>query len=163
MTNRSVFAWCGTVLLLLTLVLSCGKRAKVDEVLIEVPAEFSGEVRIDIGVAGSPPLKSDGRHYVVSLPADGHIETSTILADIRPRFHGADSGRIWGYTPSIWKTGDGIPVGGNIEFFVGTREQYETQEAKKHKSQFTEPEPGNMGDEVSGPRENNRPTTLPEM
>lgn len=135
----------GLLLLFLTLIACSCQRAKSDEVLIEVPNGFSGEVHIGMGIRGAPALKQEGRSYVVSLPSDGHIETSTILVDVRPRFRDAVSGRVWGYAPSVWKTGDGIPVGGNIEFFVGTREQYEAQEAKKHKSQFPEQETSSVG------------------
>jgi hypothetical protein len=134
------------LLALFLILISCScQKAKSDEVLIEVPNGFTGEVRIDMGVRGAPVLKQEGRSYVVSLPSDGHIETSTILVGVRPRFRDAVSGRVWGYAPSVWKTGDGIPVGGNIEFFVGTHEQYEAQEAKKHKSQFPEQETVSVG------------------
>jgi hypothetical protein len=136
----------GMLLLCLAFAASCTQKTSSDEVLIQIPTAFSGEVRIEMGVVGAPPLKGAGGSYVVSLPADGHVETSTVLGGLRPRFQDVDAGRIWGYSPSIWKTGDGIPVGGNIEFFVGTKEQYETQEAKKHKSQFAEADTGNTGE-----------------
>jgi hypothetical protein len=143
MNNRAVRY--GLFLTFFALLASCERHARADEVLIDLPSGFTGEVRIGMGVRGAPALRLEGRSYIVTLPSDGHFETSTILVDVRPRFRDADSGRIWGYAPAVWKTGDGIPIGGNIEFFVGTRQQYETQEARKHKSQFPEYEAGRSG------------------
>jgi hypothetical protein len=107
-----------------------------DEIVIDVPENFSGQVHIEMGVAGAPALKRDAKIYRIAIPPDGKAITSTMIAGAKPKFGNLGAGQVWGYTPSISKTGDGIPVGATIEFFVGTKEQYESAEAKKHKSRL---------------------------
>jgi hypothetical protein len=88
------------------------------------------------------PLQREQGTYVVQIPADGKITTSTVLSG-SPKFTVAGTGRIWGYTASIYRTGDGLPVGGSLEFFVGTKEQFEAYEARKPKSQEISDQPAN--------------------
>lgn len=112
----------------------CSKRSPSD-VVIEVPANFSGQVHVEMGVPGAPALKEEGPHYVISVPPDGKVVTSTMITEAKPTFGNVDPSRVWGYMPSVSKTGDGVPVGVTIEFFIGTKEQYESAEAeKKNKS-----------------------------
>jgi hypothetical protein len=135
--NRLRFFDLGLLLFLIVLLVGCTGRTKIVELVIELPEGFSGEVSIRTGVPHAPRLKAEGQAYVVAVPSDGHIETSTIPEEgISTRFRNSGTGRIWGYDASLQKTGDGIPVSGSIEFFVGTKEQYEMQEAHKHKSEF---------------------------
>jgi hypothetical protein len=136
--NRLRFFKVGLLLFVVVLVVCCNQRRKVVGLVIELPEGFSGEVSIRTGVPHAPPLKTAGAAYVVSVPSDGHFETSTIPEEgISTQFRNAGTGRIWGYDASLQKTGDGIPVSGSIEFFVGTKEQYEIQEAHKRKSEFS--------------------------
>jgi len=129
---RSVLALS---LALLILAVGC-EKGRITEIIIKLPDGFSGQVQIQMGVVGAPNLPTSGQAYVVSLPSDGHLQTSTILENNLPaRFENSRSGSVWGYATSISKTGDGIPVGGSLDFFVGTKEQYEIQEAHKHKSE----------------------------
>ena len=129
-------------LALVILAVGCEKR-RITEIVIKLPDGFSGQVQIQMGVVGAPKLTTSGQAYVVSLPSDGHLQTSTIIEDNLPvRFENSRSGSVWGYATSTSKTGDGIPVGGSIDFFAGTKEQYETQEAHKHKSEFQRPGSG---------------------
>ncbi len=129
-------------LVFLTLALGCEKR-RITEIVFRLPDGFSGQVQIQMGVAGAPKLATSGQSYVVSLPSDGRLETSTILeSNLKARFENFHPDSVWGYASSISKTGDGIPVGGSIDFFVGTKEQYEIQEAHKHKSEFLRPKSG---------------------
>ena len=135
--NRIGFFRLGLLLCIVVLVVCCTRRTKIVELVIELPEGFSGEVSIRTGVPHAPPLSTAGQAYVISVPSDGHIETSTIPEEgIATRFRNSATGGIWGYDSSLQKTGDGIPVSGNIEFFVGTKEQYEIQEVHKHKSEF---------------------------
>ena len=137
--HRRVFALS---LALVILAVGCEKR-KITEIVIKLPDGFSGQVQIQMGVVGAPKLTTSGQAYVVSLPSDGHLQTSTIIEDNLPaRFENSRTESVWGYANSISKTGDGIPVGGSIDFFVGTKQQYETQEAHKHKSEFLRPNSG---------------------
>jgi hypothetical protein len=122
--------------LLAVLTVACTRTSPPDEVVIAVPANFDGQVHIEMGVPGAPSLKREGNHYQIAIPPDGKVVTSTLVAGVTPKFMNVDANRIWGYTPSVSKTGDGLPVGGAIEFFVGTKEQYENAEAKKHKSKL---------------------------
>jgi|HubBroStandDraft_5_1064220.scaffolds.fasta_scaffold03029_3 hypothetical protein len=117
------------------LTVACSKRDQV-EIVIETPANFSGQVSIQMGIPGTPPLKREGKDYQIAIPPDGKVITSTIIASAKPRFVNLSAGQVWGYTPSSNTTGDGVPVGATIEFFVGTKEQYESAQAKRHKSEL---------------------------
>jgi hypothetical protein len=48
---------------------------------------------------------------------------------------------VWGYSHSVFNTGDGIPIGGKIEFFVGTKQDYEAEQGKKNHSEGFSPPP----------------------
>jgi hypothetical protein len=125
------------VMFSLTLVLflsACTHDLRGDELLPVASPGFSGQVQVQLGVAGSPPLEREKGAYLVRIPGDGKMSTSTILSG-SPKLSTAGPSQIWGYAFSIYQTGDGLPVGGRLDFFVGTKEQYETYEAKKHKSQ----------------------------
>jgi hypothetical protein len=125
---------CSLVLAcLLLLTAACSKGAQ-DQIVINVPANFSGQIRIEMGVSNAPALQRNGRNYEITVPPDGKFVTSTILVGVQSKISNVDGGHVWGYSPSVSKTGDGLPVGGTIEFFVGTKEQYESAEAKKHRS-----------------------------
>jgi hypothetical protein len=50
------------------------------------------------------------------VPKDGKVATSTILAASRPTFQNRSSGAVWGYSLSVFTTGDGIPVGARWNF-----------------------------------------------
>jgi hypothetical protein len=76
------------------------------------------------------------------VPPDGRISTSTSLSEEKPDFKNVPGDRVWGYTSLILRTGDGIPVGGSIEFFIGTREQYQMEVTRKHKSHVTDQNSG---------------------
>ncbi len=120
---------------LLLAVSGCSKR-ELKEIEIDLPANFSGQVDIEMGVPGAPELHREKSRYVVSVPADGKVVTSTVFAGGTATFGNVDNSRVWGYTPSVARTGDGIVVGGSIQLFVGTQQQYENEEAKKPKSRL---------------------------
>jgi hypothetical protein len=124
------------------LVSACSKKLPDDAVSFAVPPGFSGQVQVQLGVLGSPPLQREQGTYVLHIPADGKIATSTVLSG-SPKFTVAGTGEIWGYTTSIYRTGDGLPVGGSLEFFVGTKEQFDAYEARKPKSQEIPDHPAN--------------------
>ena len=121
----------GALLILLTT--ACSKR-QASQLVIELPENFSGIVQVQLGVRGTPELEREGDGYRITVPPDGKVVTSTMVPDIEPTFVRVKSDQVWGYSRSESKTGDGYPVGGIIEFFVGTKEQFETFEANKHKS-----------------------------
>jgi hypothetical protein len=114
--------------------LACSRTRQEEKIQLIVPAGFSGQVQLLLGVPGSPALDRDGAGYLAHIPDDGKLSTSTVLSST-PKCSTNDGAQIWGFTSSIYKTGDGLAVGGSLEFFVGTKEQYETYEARKRKSQ----------------------------
>lgn len=120
--------------ILLTLAVACSRRSSQAQLQVEVPAGFTGNFVLDMGVRAAPPLQKDGDAYLVSVPRSGKVETSTILETPHITFKNSSDGQIWGYSERIFSTGDGISTGGKIEFFVGTRKDFEAEQNKKNKS-----------------------------
>lgn len=124
---------CVFVVLLVAAV-GCSKRASGTALQVEIPAGFSGNFVLTMGVHDAPPLQRDGDAYIVVVPRSGNVETSTILETPHVDFRNSSDGQIWGYSERAFSTGDGISTGGKIEFFVGTRKDYEAEQNKKNKS-----------------------------
>lgn len=120
---------------LLIIAVACSKRTpQSPQLVVEIPAGFSGNFALEMGVKTAPPLQKRGDAYVIAVPRSGKLETATVLEQPRVDFKNATDGSIWGYSESRFTTGDGISVGGKIEFFVGTRKDFEAQEQKKNHS-----------------------------
>jgi hypothetical protein len=113
----------------------CTKHSSAPQVIVEIPSGFTGNFQLEMGVREAPPLQKRGAAYVVSVPRSGKVVTSTLLTDSQPTFQNSTDGAVWGYSLSLFKTGDGIPVGGRIEFFVGTKKEFEAEQGKKNHSQ----------------------------
>jgi len=113
---------------------ACSKRGSNQQLVVEIPAGFSGTFVLNMGVREAPALQSDGRIYFVSVPANGKVETSTFLDKPKIIFRNSSNGSIWGFSQSVFTTGDGISVGGKIEFFVGSQKEFEAEQQKKNKS-----------------------------
>ena len=133
-----------SLLVLLALLLSCWKAPAHDQIVIEVPSGYSGPVEVQLGVVGAPRLSKRGPAYVVAVPPDGRVSTSTSLSEVQPVFKDLPGNRVWGYNALILRSGDGIPVGGSIEFFVGTNEQYQIEVSRKHKSHVIDGRTGEL-------------------
>jgi len=118
---------------LLILSAACSKRADPD-LIVEIPAGFSGNFSLEMGVRDAPALAKDGNAYRLTVSKSGKMSTSTLLVHSQPQFRNSSGGAVWGYSHSVFSTGDGIPVGGKIEFFVGTRQDFEAEESKKNHS-----------------------------
>lgn len=115
-------------------------RKPAPAVVVEIPAGFTGDFMLEMGVKGAPPLEKQGASYVVIVPKSGKVETSTLLTNSTPVFKNASDGAVWGYEHSVFTTGDGIATGGKIEFFVGTRKEYDAEQGKKkHSEGFSNP------------------------
>jgi hypothetical protein len=112
----------------------CTKRASGPLLVVEIPASFSGNFLLEMGVKEAPPLEKQGDSYVVAVPGSGKVATSTMLSRPLIKFKNDSDGTVWGFSQATFKTGDGIAVGGKIEFFVGTRKQYDAEENKKNHS-----------------------------
>jgi hypothetical protein len=121
-------------IILLAVAVACSKRTSHAQLRVEVPAGFTGNFVLHMGIRDAPPLQKDGDAYLVSVPHSGTVETSTILETPQVIFKNSSDGQIWGYSERIFTTGDGISTGGKIEFFVGTRKDFEAEQNKKNKS-----------------------------
>jgi hypothetical protein len=113
---------------------ACSSKGSAPEVVVEIPAGFTGNFLLEMGVREAPALAMQGNTYLVAVPRSGKITTSTLLTNVRPTFKNSSDGAVWGFSHSVFTTGDGIPVGGKIEFFVGTRKEYEAEQGKKNRS-----------------------------
>jgi hypothetical protein len=131
--------WLALILLLATA--GCDRRRGAEPVLVEIPAGFSGDFVLRMGVKNAQPLAKQGQQYLITVPKDGNVATSSLLMHPQVTFKNSSDGSVWGYSESMFTTGDGIPVGGKIEFFVGTKKDFEAAEGKKkHSSEFTSPQ-----------------------
>jgi len=118
---------------------ACSKKASGEEVVINIPLSFSGNFVLEMGVKNAPELAKEGAGYLVTIPKDGKLTTSTLLSNPQVSFQNSSDGAVWGYSHSVYSTGDGIAVGGRIEFFVGTKKDFDAQENKKnHSGDFAE-------------------------
>jgi len=114
--------------------IACTKKPASQELVIEIPAGFNGNFVLDMGVHDAAPLSREGNAYAVTLPQDGKIQTSTLLENPHVTFKNGSDGKVWGYSQRIFTTGDGISIGGKIEFFVGSQKEFEAEQDKKNKS-----------------------------
>lgn len=112
----------------------CTKHGSQAKLLVEIPAGFSGNFVLEMGVRQASPLPAQGSEYVVSVPQSGKVETSTYVDKPEVTFKNASDGSVWGYSQTTFTTGDGITVGGKIEFFVGTQKEFEAEQRKKKHS-----------------------------
>lgn len=126
------------IVLLLIVGGACFRQSKPD-LIVEIPAGFNGNFSLEMGIKDAPALVKDGDAYRVTASKRGKVTTSTLLTHPKLKFLNSSGGAVWGYSNSVFTTGDGIPVGGRIEFFVGTRQDYEAQEGKRNRSSGIHP------------------------
>jgi hypothetical protein len=119
---------------MLCMAAACTKHASTPQVVVEIPAGFNGNFVLEMGSREAAALPTQGEAYVVAVPRAGKLTTSTLLQKPKVTFRNESDGSVWGYSESIVTTGDGIPVGGRIEFFVGTRKEYEAEQSRKNHS-----------------------------
>ena len=128
---------------LLAITAACSKKSASDQLIVEIPAGFSGNFVLEMGVRDASPLNKQGDEYVLSLLRGDKAQTSTMLNHARVTFKNASDGQVWGLSQRTFNTGDGISVGGKIEFFVGTQKDFDAEQQKKNKSDgFFNPEAG---------------------
>ena len=113
---------------------ACSKHGSATQMIVEIPPGFNGNFLLEMGVREGAPLEKRGDAYVLRVPKSGKVITSTLLTNSEPAFRNSSEGGVWGYSHSVFSTGDGIPVSGKIEFFVGTRKEYEAEQGKKNHS-----------------------------
>ena len=131
MIRRSVAFLVGVIVIL---AFACSRQNRQPELTVEIPAGFSGNFVLQMGTKDAPALERQGDGYVVTVPRSGTFVTSTLLSNPNVTFKNATDGSVWGYSTSHYTTGDGISVGGKIEFFVGTRKEYEAEQGRKNHS-----------------------------
>jgi hypothetical protein len=134
--KRKMVLLFGCALLLLAEA-ACSKHVsgtQGTQLVVEIPAGFSGDFLLEMGAQDRPPLEKRGDVYVVTVPRTGKVVTSTLLQNPKVEFKNASDGGVWGYSQSVFTTGDGISVGGKIEFFVGTQKEYDAEKQKKEHS-----------------------------
>lgn len=130
------------VAVLLVASIACTKKTAAQQLVVEIPAGFNGNFVLDMGVRAALPLSKRGDAYILDLPQSGKAQTSTLLEKPQVTFKNSSDGKVWGYSQRTFTTGDGISVGGKIEFFVGTQKQFEAEQNKKNKSgSFYQAEP----------------------
>ncbi len=120
--------------LIIIIAASCKPKPSGETLIIEIPPGFSGNFMLEMGVKGAPELPKDSTAYTLALPKSGRVVTSTLLMNPQVSFRNLSDGAVWGYSHSLVSTGDGISVGGKIEFFVGTKQDFDAQENKKNHS-----------------------------
>jgi hypothetical protein len=118
----------------LVVAVGCSKNKSAPELIVEIPSGYAGNFSLEMGVKDAPALSRQGISYVVTVPKSGKIATSTLLTNSRPIFKNASDGAVWGYSHLVFATGDGIPIGAKIEFFVGTRKEFDAEQGKKNHS-----------------------------
>ena len=113
---------------------ACSKHRSAPQMIVEIPSGFTGNFILEMGVREGAPLEKRGDAYLLRVPKSGKAVTSTLLTNSEPTFRNSSEGGVWGYSHSVFSTGDGIPVGGKIEFFVGTKKEYEAEQGRKNHS-----------------------------
>jgi hypothetical protein len=132
MTKRkSTAALVFGIILVLT---SCSKRNSQPQVVVKIPAGFSGNFILEMGTRSAPALPMEDGAYLIVVPPDGKVTTSTFVEKPKVAFNNSSEGSVWGYSEQVFTTGDGISIGGKIEFFVGTKTQFDAEQNKKNHS-----------------------------
>jgi hypothetical protein len=108
-----------------------------------VPEGYTGWIRVEFEVQGAQPLPMDGREYVLKIPPDGVLRTSSAeqygwardhyyyysAQGMRPLPDSGSAALIWG---KINGEESGTTAKRKYEeFFVGTAQQFKTQEPMK--------------------------------
>ena len=144
MRRRYRLLWVPAVFICVAI--GCSKKNPKPQVVIEIPPAFSGNFVLEMGVRGAAPLPAKSDAYVLTIPSSGKMQTSTLLDHPDVTFRNRGQGRIWGYSQRTFTTGDGIAVGGQVEFFVGTQKEFEAEQNRKNKSdEFLQREPLSVG------------------
>jgi hypothetical protein len=110
------------------------KHRSASQRIVEIPSGFDGNFLLEIGVKETAPRVTQGDAHRVTVPRNRKRVTFTLLTNSQPTFRNSSQGAVSGYSQSLPTTEAGIPVGGKIEFFVGTRKAFEAEQARKKHS-----------------------------
>ena len=86
---------------------ACSKNRAAPQVIVEIPSCFIRELPAGNGSRDALPLEKRGEAYVLLVPRNGKVITSTLLTNSRPSFQNSSVGAVWGYSHSVFTTGDG--------------------------------------------------------
>lgn len=99
--NRRIWS---TVISTIFLIASsaCSKNRAAPQVIVEIPSGFTGNFLLEMGVRDALPLEKRGEAYVLPVPRNGKVITSTLLTNSRPSFQNSSEGAVWGYSHSVF-------------------------------------------------------------
>src|SRR5579872_2136603 len=86
--------------------LGCSKRGPGTHLQVEIPAEFTGNFVLAMGIHDAPPLEKDGSAYIVVVPRRGKVETWTFRKSPTFPYKNSGGGQVWGYQEQTFITGD---------------------------------------------------------
>jgi hypothetical protein len=93
--NRKI--WPAVICAVLLIAASaCSKHGSAPQVIVEIPSGFNGDFLLEMGVKDAPPLEKRGDAYVVRVPRNGKVVTSTLLTNSEPTFRNSSEGAVWG-------------------------------------------------------------------
>ena len=115
--NRRIWS---TVISAIFLIASsaCSKNRAAPQVIVEIPSGFTGNFLLEMGVRDALPLEKRGEAYVLPVPRNGKVITSTLLTNSRPSFQNSSEGAVWGYSHSVFTPGGGIPAAPRSNFLL---------------------------------------------
>jgi hypothetical protein len=75
---------------------ACSKNRAASQVIVEIPSGFTGNFLLEMGVRDALPLEKRGEAYVLPVPRNGKVITSTLLTNSRPSFQNSSEGAVCG-------------------------------------------------------------------
>jgi hypothetical protein len=98
--NRRIWS---TVISAIFLIASsaCSKNRAAPQLIVEIPSGFIGNFLLEMGVRDALPLEKRGEAYVLPVPRNGKVITSTLLTS-RPSFQNSSEGAVWGFSHSVF-------------------------------------------------------------
>jgi hypothetical protein len=73
---------------------ACSKNRAAPQVIVEIPSGFTGDFLLEMGVRDALPLEKRGEAYVLPVPRNGKVITSTLLTNSRPSFQNSSEGKV---------------------------------------------------------------------
>jgi hypothetical protein len=115
--NRKV--WTTVIFALFLIAASaCLKHGSASQLIVEIPFGLNGNFLLERGVKETARLVMQGDADVVTVPRNGKMTTSQLT------FRNSSEGAVGSYSQFVSK----------IEFFGGTRKEFEAEQARKKHS-----------------------------
>jgi hypothetical protein len=120
--NRKV--WTTVIFALFLIAASaCLKHGSASQLIVEIPFGLNGNFLLERGVKETARLVMQGDADVVTVPRNGKMTTS-LLTNSQLTFRNSSEGAVGSYSQFVSK----------IEFFGGTRKEFEAEQARKKHS-----------------------------